>query len=181
MIGTVQQISGTHATCQLSAAEGTLRLPLSMVSPCSQRVTATTYYVVVNKKIKEVRGLLLPTSVDIPDYHKTREEADRELVEIIRKNPRPTATTETLAEPVNADATSHLESSNASTTTSTGPSTPVTQIRKRTGRRGRRRRKAVPLATPANDTRVAPTTDTRAAPLAADANDTSEHEPSEVG
>ena len=164
MIGTAQQVTGTHVTCQLGAAETTLRLPLSMVSPCPQSVSAPTYYVVVNENIKEVRGLLLPATAVIPYYHKTREDADKELAEIIRKNPRPTSNTASVAAEANADTTSHREHNNASTTASTGPSTPVTQVRKRRRHRGRRKSRAAPVAAPANDTRDVPASNTRVSP-----------------
>ena len=139
MIGTVVRVTNTHVTCKLSAAEETLHVPLSMVQRCPETVSAPIYYVVVNETIKEVKDLLIPVGAQLPDYHKTREDANKELAEIIAKNPRPTVTDETVSTAQRMDLSTPA-------TQVPPPATPVPQQtrstrRRRPGGRARKRKK----------------------------------------
>ena len=79
MLGICKKIISTHSSCFLNAAEEEFSLPLSKVSCVENSISAPTYYVVVDKKVVEVNGLLLPDGIQEEGYHLCRADAEKKL------------------------------------------------------------------------------------------------------
>ena len=85
MIGTIRKNSTTHSSCFLPAAEEVIHLPLSKVEVCPEGAVAPVYYVVVDRDVVEVQGLLLPVNVTAKGYHLDRNHAVQELYVFTQK------------------------------------------------------------------------------------------------
>lgn len=129
MLGVCNKNTKTHSSCFLHAANEAFAIPISKVSSVANSISAPKYYVVVDKKVVEVNGLLLPEGIHVEGYHLCRADAEKELEP---EPPKTTAATAAVATPNSSQPRADFRSCpTAVTTPKPNATTPVANSRAR--------------------------------------------------
>lgn len=140
MIGVIKKTSKTHLACFLDATSEVHHVPHSKVESCAEDVVSPIYYVVVGDKVVDVKGLLLPTALNVEGYQLLREDAVKELKEIQAKKGAETAVASAAVVPVPTPAVTvptppptptNVSTTSTTPTTTTIMTTPVIRRRRR--------------------------------------------------
>ena len=87
MEGTIQQCSRSHFNVYLDAVDKAVRFPNDKIRPLQESDKAKNYFVVMDGKIADIKGLHLPKDASVRGYHIERKEAESELQETLGESP----------------------------------------------------------------------------------------------